>query len=224
VGRRAPDLGIGCRRSGIAYWRTLLALLVRGDLMAATSASAALCALVAALDLAVRPRRLAWGTVEAVETALEPFLGRSDLLAPEQQVGYSDGHRAQVLHVPDDGARSLTAMVWLPGQTTPIHDHVTWCVVGVHTGEELESRYRLVDDHLVEDDLIVNPQRSVAGLLPPGDIHEVTNSGAGTVSLHVYGVDVRRRGTSVRRRYDRTVTASTVTASTVTASTALAMP
>jgi 3-mercaptopropionate dioxygenase len=177
--------------------------------MFATSSRTTLPALVDALDLAVRPRRAAWRTVEGVEAALAPFLGQSDLLTSEQQVGDPAGYRSRVLHVPDDGAWSLMAMVWLPGQTTPIHDHVTWCVVGVHAGEELESRYRLLDDHLVEDQVVVNPLGSVAGLLPPGDIHRVTNTGAGTtVSLHVYGVDVRKRGTSIRRRYDDPVIAS----------------
>lgn len=171
--------------------------------MSGSRSSTALSALVDALDLAVRPHSAVWRSVEAVEAALAPFLGRPDLLTPAQQVGDPAGYRSQVLHVPDDGAWSLMAMVWLPGQTTPIHDHVTWCVVGVHAGEESESRYRLVDGDLVEDVVVVNPRGSVAGLLPPGDIHRVTASGAGaTISLHVYGVDVRQRGTSIRRRYD----------------------
>ena len=39
-------------------------------------------------------------------------------------------------------------------------------------------------------------------LTPPGDIHAVVNDGATVaVSLHVYGADLRRRGTSVRRSY-----------------------
>lgn len=34
----------------------------------------------------------------------------------------------------------------------------------------------------------------------------MTNDGPGlAVSLHVYGADLRRRGTSIRRRYDQPV-------------------
>jgi len=168
-----------------------------------TCSPTALNALVDALDHAVRPRRAARPTIDAVAAAVAPFLGRPDLLAPEQRVGDPLGYRQHLLHVPDDGAYSLVAVVWLPGQTTPVHDHIAWCVVGVHEGEERETRYRTVGEHLVELDRVVSPQGSVAGLVPPGDIHRVTNDGDRTaISLHVYGADLRRRGTSIRRRYD----------------------
>jgi hypothetical protein len=43
----------------------------------------------------------------------------------------------------------------------------------------------------------------LAALVPPGDIHRVTNDGdRPSISLHVYGADLRQRGTSIRRRYD----------------------
>jgi 3-mercaptopropionate dioxygenase len=92
--------------------------------------------------------------------------------------------------------------VWRPGQRTAIHDHVAWWVVGVHRGEEHETRYRLVGDHLVEDGHTVGPCGEVTVLIPPGDIHAVVNDGPTTAaSLHVYGPDLRDRGTSVRRCY-----------------------
>jgi len=43
----------------------------------------------------------------------------------------------------------------------------------------------------------------VAGFAPPGDIHRVRNSGAGiAVSMHIYGADLSRLGSSIRRVYD----------------------
>lgn len=171
--------------------------------MTMTISPTALSALVDALDRAVRPRRAQESTVGAVAAAVAPFLGRPDLLAPEQRVGDPAGYRQHLLHVPDDGRYSLVAVVWLPGQTTPVHDHVAWCVVGVHEGEERETRYRTAGQHLVELDRVVSPQGSVAALVPPGDIHRVTNDGdRPSVSLHVYGADLRQHGTSIRRRYD----------------------
>jgi predicted metal-dependent enzyme (double-stranded beta helix superfamily) len=48
----------------------------------------------------------------------------------------------------------------------------------------------------------------VAGLAPPGDIHRVRNAGAETaISLHIYGTDISRLGSSVRRIYDLPVVA-----------------
>jgi predicted metal-dependent enzyme (double-stranded beta helix superfamily) len=48
-----------------------------------------------------------------------------------------------------------------------------------------------------------NHPGAVSGLAPPGDIHRVTNCGDEVaVSLHVYGADISRLGSSVRRTYD----------------------
>ena len=50
---------------------------------------------------------------------------------------------------------------------------------------------------------MLGPPGTVAGLLPPGDIHRVTNCGTDlAVSLHVYGADLSVRRTSIRRVYD----------------------
>src|SRR4051794_21500105 len=145
-----------------------------------TRASWAVAELVADLDGAVRrfddPEP--WATVDAVTEALRSHIHRTDLLTEDQRVGDPARYRQHVLHVADDGAFSLVALVWLPGQATPIHDHLSWCVVGVHQGEEAEVRYRLVDDtYLVEEERRSSPTGSVDGLLPPGDIHLVRNAG-----------------------------------------------
>ena len=160
-----------------------------------------LAALVEQLDAAVRAPGL--DVPHAIGDALRPFLGCPGILTPEQEAGDPRRYRTHLLHVPDDGAYSLVAAVWRPGQRTAVHDHIAWCVVGVHRGEEHEIRYRLDGDQLVEDGHTVGPCGEVTVLIPPGDIHAVVNDGTQVaVSLHVYGADLRRRGTSVRRCYD----------------------
>ena len=48
----------------------------------------------------------------------------------------------------------------------------------------------------------------MGGFAPPGDIHRVRNCGDGVaISLHVYGADITRLGSSVRRIYDLPVLA-----------------
>lgn len=43
----------------------------------------------------------------------------------------------------------------------------------------------------------------VNGFAPPGDIHRVPNTGDEiAISIHIYGTDVTRIGSSVRRYYD----------------------
>jgi predicted metal-dependent enzyme (double-stranded beta helix superfamily) len=168
-----------------------------------TAIAAPLTALTADLDAAVRDAAPGQARVDAVGHALAPYLGDPRLLRPDQCVGDPEHYRQHLLHVADDGAFSLVGLVWLPGQTTPIHDHLSWCVVGVHTGEEHEITYRRDGDRLVVSGEAVAGPGTVTGLLPPGDIHRVTNTAPGTaISLHVYGLDVSRRGSSIRRRYD----------------------
>lgn len=171
--------------------------------MTQTVSRAGLAELTADLDHAVRAHHTQADTAEAVSRALAPYLGAEGLLTSDQRVGDPDRYRQHVLHVADDGAFSLVALVWLPGQATPVHDHVCWCVVGVHEGEEEEIRYVLDGDRLVVTEQLVNPLGEVSVALPPGDIHVVRNAGTDlAVSLHVYGADLRHTGTSIRRRYD----------------------
>ena len=150
---------------------------------------------------------------EGVADRLRSWVTRDDLLAADQCEPDPNHYRQHVLHVEADGSFSVVALVWLPGQETPIHDHISWCVVGVHRGQELETRYRRVEDAggswLVELDQCVNSTGSVAALTPPGDIHRVANAGAGlAISLHVYGADIGKLGSSIRRRYDLLVRAT----------------
>ncbi|UQX02082.1 cysteine dioxygenase family protein [Streptomyces sp. RerS4] len=148
-------------------------------------------------------------TAYLVGERLAPHLGTSDLLTPEQREGHSDRYRQHILHSEADGSFSVVALVWLPGQETSIHDHVSWCVAGVHEGTESEIRYRLAPAagpeataRLVATEEVVNAQGEVCGFAPPGDIHKVRNSCRTTaISLHVYGADVARLGSSVRRVY-----------------------
>ncbi|MFB6890721.1 cysteine dioxygenase [Kitasatospora sp. NPDC056327] len=145
-------------------------------------------------------------TAYLVGERLAPHLGDTGLLTGAQREGDPGGYRQHVLHAEHDGSFSVVALVWLPGQRTPVHDHVSWCVAGVHQGQESETRYRLVSDgrtaHLVETEHQTGPAGTVAAFAPPGDIHLVRNAGAATaISVHVYGADVSRLGTSIRRVY-----------------------
>ncbi|MET8681502.1 cysteine dioxygenase family protein [Streptomyces sp. NPDC004647] len=138
---------------------------------------------------------------------LRPHLGAADLLTEEQRQGDPETYRQHLLHAERDGSFSVVALVWLPGQRTCVHDHVSWCVTGVHEGEESERRYRLVPDgpsaRLVPTEDVVNPLGAVCGFAPPGDIHRVRNAGTSTaISIHVYGADIGRLGSSIRRVYD----------------------
>jgi predicted metal-dependent enzyme (double-stranded beta helix superfamily) len=152
-------------------------------------------------------------TARLVADALGGVLGHPDLLTSDQQRPRSDCYCQHVLYVDPDGAFSIVALVWQPGQGTPIHDHISWCVVGVHAGAEEETLYRLVENgldapHLVQSGHAVNAEGTTSYFVPPGDIHAVRNSSERkAISIHVYGADIATLGTSLRRRYDLPVLA-----------------
>jgi 3-mercaptopropionate dioxygenase len=139
-------------------------------------------------------------TAELVAEQLRLHLPTPDVLTAEQRLGSPDGYRSHTLYVEPDGSFSIIALVWRPGQLTRIHDHMTWCTFGVIQGVEHEE---LFDADLNPVGRSDNHVGDVSGFAPPGDIHRVHNTGDTTaISIHIYGTDVTRVGSSVRRYYD----------------------
>jgi predicted metal-dependent enzyme (double-stranded beta helix superfamily) len=145
-------------------------------------------------------------TAHLVAAQLRSHLPRApELLTTAERKGDRADYQCHVLHAEPDGTFSVTAMVWQPGQVTPIHDHVTWCVFGVLQGVEYEELFALAGDgsHLLDVGRNAGRPGDVSGFAPPGDIHRVRNIGDSVaISLHVYGADITRLGSSVRRTYD----------------------
>ena len=144
----------------------------------------------------------------AIAERLRPLLALDGWLEPRHQVPALDGYRQHILYVSPTRRLSVVALVWLPGQRTPIHDHVSWCVVGVYRGAESEVHYRLVERHgrscLVPVAVCEAPAGHVEALVPPAqNIHSVAASGPGkTISIHIYGADIEALGSSILRVYD----------------------
>lgn len=165
----------------------------------------ALEGLVAAVRGAIADHRDWSATAADVATALREHGPTASVLPPAERAGSAERYAAHRLHIEPDGSFSILAMVWRPGQETRIHDHVTWCVFATLQGEPVEDLFALDD---AEDALIAGGRRpcpagTVSGDAPPGDIHRLCNPHEETaITLHVYGTDVSRIGTSLRRTYD----------------------
>ena len=146
-------------------------------------------------------RREDWAeTAQLVADQLRRHLPTLDVLTAAQRLGSPDDYCAHPLHVEPDGSFSIVALVWRPGQLTRIHDHVTWCSFAVIQGVEYEE---LFDAELNLIGRSANHVGDVSGFAPPGDIHRVHNTGEEpAISIHVYGTDVTRIGSSARRYYD----------------------
>jgi predicted metal-dependent enzyme (double-stranded beta helix superfamily) len=161
--------------------------------------------LVRAVRAEVR-RGLDWQqTADCVAGALRASLPDPAAILPVPlRRGDPAGYQSHLLYAEPDGTFSISAMVWLPGQQTTIHDHVAWCVTAVLQGREHEEIFALADGgrtlRLAARN--VNPPGTVSGFAPPGDIHRVRNTGdTVAISMHVYGADISRLGNSIRREY-----------------------
>jgi len=189
---------------------TLLIEDIRTTTLEATRRLSDLHPLVAAVRAAVGKRADWPETARLVAAELERHLPSPEVLTEQERAGNPTRYVSHVLHTEPDGAFSILALVWQPGQTTPIHDHLTWCVFGVIQGTEYEELFVLdeANECLLEAASNVNETGDVSGFAPPGDIHRVRNMGEHTaISIHVYGTDVTRVGSSVRRYYELPVRA-----------------
>jgi predicted metal-dependent enzyme (double-stranded beta helix superfamily) len=132
-----------------------------------------------------------------VEAHLRELLRTPDLLTPDQRASDPEHYRANLVAVAPSGKFSITALIWLPGQITAIHDHICWCVVGVYAGLECEQRYHLRAAASGERWLApcerdqMTPGMTAALVPPEENIHQVRNAGdALAISLHVYGANL----------------------------------
>lgn len=128
-------------------------------------------------------------------SALLARLIATDDWLPEEYVR-PDPERYQqyLLHCDSRERFSVVSFVWGPGQSTPIHDHSVWGLVGVLRGVERVERFRrLPSGKLVGqgEELL---HAGVVDVVSPriGDIHRVTNGLADrpSVSIHVYGANI----------------------------------
>jgi predicted metal-dependent enzyme (double-stranded beta helix superfamily) len=164
-----------------------------------------LVALVAALREQVGPGRDWAATAAGVADVLQTHLPSPDLLTAAERRGTAERAAGHRLHVEPDGSFSVLAIVWRHGQWTRIHDHVAWCVFAGLQGEVTEDLYRLDTPSatLVPAGRRTCAVGTVRCELPPGDIHRLGTSAADpAITLHVYGTDVDRLGSSARRTYD----------------------
>jgi predicted metal-dependent enzyme (double-stranded beta helix superfamily) len=170
--------------------------------------TAGLRALTRRLDALVAASRDPHVVAPHVGDLLGRALADPSLLEPRHQEPADDRYRQHVVHVHHAGRYSIVALVWKPGQATPIHDHCCWCVVGVWRGSERETAYDLHDDrvglHLVPRRTTLARPGDVSVLVPPDeDVHLVENAGESiAISLHVYGANIAERGTSINRTFD----------------------
>ncbi len=144
-----------------------------------------------------------------VQQQLARLLASPDFLLPEQREPDPAHYRTHLLAIAPSRKFSVVALVWLPGQVTPIHDHICWCCVGVLQGLEHEQRYSLHQSAAGEEWLVplevdvLKPGHTCALVPPEENIHQVRNAGQDlAISIHVYGDDLAVWGSSINSCFD----------------------
>jgi predicted metal-dependent enzyme (double-stranded beta helix superfamily) len=159
------------------------------------------------IDEARRIMELPGGVTDR-ETAvrqLEPLLAQAldgpGWIDPRYATTVDGGRPGYVYYRNDEGSLFIYGVLFRHGHPTPVHDHVTWGIIGVHSGEQRTLRFRRQDDgstpglcsvELVADEVLTHG--ATYPLLPPHDIHsiEVVSPGEG-LSIHVLGADLKRQ-------------------------------
>ncbi|TVQ90734.1 MAG: cysteine dioxygenase [Deltaproteobacteria bacterium] len=152
--------------------------------------------LIDELTLAIQRAPCDKTTCEAVEAALVHAVEtREPLLPAHLREPHPDHYARHLVHLDEHKRFSVIAMVWGPGQGTPIHDHGgLWCVECVVQGKIEVRAYRPVERVEVERvgfscaEVIKAGQGEAGHLIPPLDHHVIHNPyEEPAVTLHVYG-------------------------------------
>jgi predicted metal-dependent enzyme (double-stranded beta helix superfamily) len=138
----------------------------------------------------------------AVTAAMRELAAVDDWLPPELAIAHPQYYRQYPLHVDAQQRFSVVSFVWGPGQSTPIHDHLVWGVIGMLRGSETAQGFVRGARGLVPDgptqQLVPGDVAAVSPRI--GDIHRVGNNFDGvSISIHAYGTDI---GQQLRHVFD----------------------
>jgi len=123
------------------------------------------------------------------------------LLAPAQMRDDPNAYAHNAFHLAEADGVSLYALVWRPGQTTPVHDHGTWGVVGVLEGV-LEERAFIAEGGAITADHGIRLRRGGMVLLAPGSVSTfVPNPGPHPCNRCRRGRRAGRQPPPLRSRY-----------------------
>ncbi len=147
-----------------------------------------------------------YGNEQAMVNGTKPLL--LDLIAedgwlPDSCAVDGDTYRQYLLHCDPSQRFSVVSFVWGPGQTTPVHDHTVWGLIGMLRGAETGQRFGFAEDGSLvpgETDLLAAGDIDIVSPTL-GDIHKVSNAfdDKTSISIHVYGTNI---GAVNRNVYD----------------------
>ncbi|OLU27499.1 cysteine dioxygenase [Pseudomonas sp. PA15(2017)] len=125
---------------------------------------------------------------------LHQLVSHDDWLPPAFAQPDPQRYQQFLLHADTRQRFSIVSFVWGPGQSTPVHDHRVWGLIGMLRGAELSQGF-------VRDAAGLRPEGPAVRLQPGqveavspriGDIHRVSNAfdDRTSISIHVYGANI----------------------------------
>lgn len=132
----------------------------------------------------------------AVAEVLGAYAADPMLLAGRDCPCRAETYIRHLLHEETEGGWAVAALVWRPGQMSPVHGHHVWCAVGFHRGILTETFYEPAGPGLPPTPcgtVLRRPGDVTCGPSAPDTIHRLANLGTETaVSIHAYGLPYAR--------------------------------
>jgi len=102
-------------------------------------------------------------------------------------------------------AYCVLAILWRPGQMSPVHSHRAWCALGVHAGTLTETHFEPETGGLEQKLRLSGCRQLHPGSTSHGPAHDLSahrmaNLGVEpALSIHVYGTAFARLGSDLNR-------------------------
>lgn len=132
---------------------------------------------------------------EKLGSAMSELVAKDDWLPDSVAVPHPEYYQQYCLYADPDDRFSVVSFVWGPGQSTPIHDHTVWGVIGMLRGSEVCQAYAIQGDTApcpIGELERLEPGQ-IAFVAPSiGDVHRVSNAFSDrlSISIHAYGGNI----------------------------------
>ncbi len=127
---------------------------------------------------------------------LATLIEHDDWLPEQFTVPHPEFYRQYLLYADPQEHFSVVSFVWGAGQKTPVHDHMTWGLIGMLRGQEIDTHYfKQADGSYLRGESHILKPGNVCSVSPAThDVHEVANfyPDQTSISIHVYGGNIGR--------------------------------
>lgn len=133
---------------------------------------------------------------------LRDLIDHDDWLPDEQAQPDPQRYQQHLLYADPQDRFSVVSFVWGPGQSTPIHNHTVWGLVGMLRGQEVCQSFALDAQgrYVAQGPLQTLMPGQIEAVSPTiGDVHQVANGlpDRVSISIHVYGANIGKVRRSV---------------------------